>query len=94
MSSELFAPLKPRSGLVFHNRIADAAIEENMAGRAQLPDKRLLSLCRRWGAGGAGLLITGNVMVHTRALTGLAGIVLDVDAPLHSRSQSGLQATA
>src|SRR3981189_1137152 len=79
MSSELFAPLTLRSGLVLSNRIAKAAMEEGMAGRAQLPDLRLISLYRRWGAGGAGLLITGNVMVHAQALTGPRGVVLDVD---------------
>jgi 2,4-dienoyl-CoA reductase-like NADH-dependent reductase (Old Yellow Enzyme family) len=82
MSSELFAPLNLRSGLVLDNRIAKAAMEENMAGREQLPDQRLLSLYRRWGNGGAGLLITGNVMVHAQALTGPGGVVLDVGAPL------------
>jgi 2,4-dienoyl-CoA reductase-like NADH-dependent reductase (Old Yellow Enzyme family) len=82
MSSELFAPLKLRSGLVLDNRIAKAAMEENMAGREQLPDQRLFSLYQRWGAGGAGLLITGNVMVHAQALTGPGGVVLDANAPL------------
>src|SRR6202049_2483551 len=57
-------------------------MEENMAGGAQLPDERLISLYRRWGAGGAALLITGNVMVHAEALTGPGGIVLDDRAPL------------
>jgi 2,4-dienoyl-CoA reductase-like NADH-dependent reductase (Old Yellow Enzyme family) len=82
VSSELFSPLVLRSGLVLGNRIAKAAMEENMAGQNQLPDDRLLSLYRRWGAGGAGLLITGNVMVHAEALTGPGGIVLDEGAPL------------
>jgi 2,4-dienoyl-CoA reductase-like NADH-dependent reductase (Old Yellow Enzyme family) len=82
MSSELFAPLNLRSGLVLDNRIAKAAMEENMAGREQLPDQRLLSLYRRWGNGGAGLLMTGNVMVHAQALTGPGGVVLDMGAPL------------
>ncbi|HEX3362977.1 MAG TPA: NADH:flavin oxidoreductase, partial [Solirubrobacterales bacterium] len=54
-----------------------AAMEEAMADGSQLPDERLVSLYRRWGAGGAGLLITGNVMVHAEALTGPGGIVLD-----------------
>ena len=82
MASELFAPLALRSGLVLRNRIAKAAMEEGMAGHAQLPDQRLTSLYRRWGDGGAGLLITGNVMVHAEALTGPAGVVLDEGAPL------------
>jgi 2,4-dienoyl-CoA reductase-like NADH-dependent reductase (Old Yellow Enzyme family) len=85
MPSELFSPLRLRSGLVLGNRIAKAAMEEGMAGDAQLPDQRLLSLYLRWGtagAGGAGLLITGNVMVHAEALTGPGGVVLDDAAPL------------
>ena len=82
MTSELFEPLRLRSGFVLDNRIAKAAMEEGMAGRAQLPDQRLMSLYRRWGAGGAGLLITGNVMVHAHALTGPGGVVLDVDTQL------------
>jgi 2,4-dienoyl-CoA reductase-like NADH-dependent reductase (Old Yellow Enzyme family) len=82
MSSELFSPLELRSGSRLRNRIAKAAMEENMAGRSQLPDERLISLYRRWGAGGAGLLITGNVMVHAQALTGPGGVVADEHAPL------------
>jgi 2,4-dienoyl-CoA reductase-like NADH-dependent reductase (Old Yellow Enzyme family) len=87
VSTELFSPLALRSGLVLGNRIAKAAMEENMAGREQLPDQRLMSLYRRWGVGGAGLLISGNVMVHAEALTGPGGVVLDVGAPLQPFAQ-------
>jgi 2,4-dienoyl-CoA reductase-like NADH-dependent reductase (Old Yellow Enzyme family) len=92
MSTELFSPLALRSGLVLRNRIAKAAMEEGMAGRAQLPDERLVSVYRRWGAGGAGLLITGNVMVHKQALTGPRGVVLDADsllAPFERWAEAG-----
>ncbi|HXA27950.1 MAG TPA: NADH:flavin oxidoreductase/NADH oxidase family protein, partial [Candidatus Angelobacter sp.] len=82
MSTELFSPLVLRSGARLRNRVAKAAMEESMAGTAQLPDERLIALYRRWGAGGAGLLITGNVMVHAEALTGPGGVVLDDRAPL------------
>src|SRR3982074_7026 len=82
MSRELFTELELRSGARLRNRIAKAAMEEGMAGRSQLPDQRLISLYRRWGAGGAGLLITGNVMIHAEALTGPGGVVLDTRAPL------------
>ncbi|MER7812208.1 NADH:flavin oxidoreductase/NADH oxidase family protein [Streptomyces sp900116325] len=82
MTSELFSPLSLRSGQVLGNRIAKAAMEENMAGDGQLPDQELLTLYRRWAAGGTGLLITGNVMVHAEALTGPGGVVLDEHAPL------------
>lgn len=81
-TDDLFTPIELRSGQHLRNRIAKAAMEEGMAGHAQLPDGRLTTLYRRWGTGGAGLLITGNVMVHAEALTGPGGIVLDADAPL------------
>lgn len=82
MSSTLFTPLTLPSGAVVPNRLAKAAMEENLAADGQLPDERLLRLYRRWGEGGAGLLITGNVMVHAEALTGPAGVVLDEHSPL------------
>jgi 2,4-dienoyl-CoA reductase-like NADH-dependent reductase (Old Yellow Enzyme family) len=82
VSIELFSELVLRSGGRLRNRVAKAAMEEGLAGSSQLPDERLVSLYRRWGAGGAGLLITGNVMVHAKALTGPGGIVLDERAPL------------
>lgn len=82
MTGELFSPLHLRSGQVLKNRIAKAAMEENMAGDGQLPDEQLFTLYRQWAAGGTGLLITGNVMVHAEALTGPAGVVLDEHAPL------------
>src|ERR1700730_14430139 len=81
MVTGLFSPLVLRSGARLRNRIAKAAMEEGMAGSSQLPDERLISLYRRWGAGGAGLLITGNVMIHAEALTGPGGGVLDAHAP-------------
>ena len=88
MSNDLFSPLELRSGGLLRNRIAKAAMEEGMAGSSQLPDERLISLYRRWGAGGAGLLITGNVMVHAEAVTGPGGVVLDDRASLDTRAAS------
>ncbi|MFB6841287.1 NADH:flavin oxidoreductase/NADH oxidase family protein [Streptomyces sp. NPDC056361] len=82
MTSELFSPLLLRSGQVLKNRIAKAAMEENMASDGQLPGEQLYTLYRRWAAGGTGLLITGNVMVHAEALTAPSGVVLDQHSPL------------
>ncbi|MDQ4503717.1 NADH:flavin oxidoreductase/NADH oxidase family protein [Sinomonas sp. ASV322] len=82
MSSPLFTPLTLASGATIPNRIAKAAMEENMAAAGQLPGDALFTLYRRWSQGGAGLLITGNVMVHDAAMTGPAGVVLDAHSPL------------
>ncbi|RSN26954.1 2,4-dienoyl-CoA reductase [Amycolatopsis sp. WAC 04169] len=81
-SSPVFEPLTLPGGSTLPNRLVKAAMEENMASRGQLPGKPLFELYRRWSEGGAGLLVTGNVMVHAEALTGPAGVVLDADSPL------------
>lgn len=81
-NSPVFEPLTLGNGATLPNRIAKAAMEENMAAPGQLPGETLNTLYRRWSAGGAGLLITGNVMVHDAALTGPAGVVLGDDQPL------------
>jgi 2,4-dienoyl-CoA reductase-like NADH-dependent reductase (Old Yellow Enzyme family) len=84
MTTQLFDSLTLPNGSLLPNRIAKAAMEENMAGPGQAPDEQLFALYRRWAAGGAGLLISGNVMVDRRALTGPGGVVLENDTPLDS----------
>lgn len=82
MNASLYEPLVLAGGAEIPNRIAKAAMEENMAEDGQLPGEQLFTLYRTWSNGGAGLLITGNVMVHAEAMTGPAGVVLDVRTPL------------
>lgn len=78
--SDLFAPLLLPNGHTVPNRIAKAAMEENMAdqssGLGQVPGDRLVNLYRAWAEGGAGMIITGNVMVDPTAMTGPGGVVL------------------
>jgi 2,4-dienoyl-CoA reductase-like NADH-dependent reductase (Old Yellow Enzyme family) len=77
----LFSPLALPSGAVIRNRIAKAAMEENMADADHAPSAAL-QLYQRWADGGAGLIITGNVMVDGRAMTGPGGVVLEDDRHL------------
>jgi 2,4-dienoyl-CoA reductase-like NADH-dependent reductase (Old Yellow Enzyme family) len=65
------------NGTVVPNRIAKAAMEENMADAEHLPSAELLRLYQAWADGGAGLIITGNVMIDRRAMTGPGGVVLE-----------------
>lgn len=71
------SPLTLRSGTTLQNRVVKAAMEEQLAGAGQQPDERIERLYRRWGTGGAGLVITGHVMVDRRALAQPGDIVLD-----------------
>ncbi|WP_323120042.1 NADH:flavin oxidoreductase/NADH oxidase family protein [Burkholderia alba] len=82
MTSTLFTPLTLPNGAVLPNRLAKAAMEENLADAGQLPGPTIRRLYRSWADGGAGLIITGNVMIDGRALTGPGGIVLEAHTPL------------
>lgn len=75
-TSPLFEPPNLPNGTSLRNRLAKAAMEESLAAPGQLPDHRLNTLYRRWAEGGAGLLITGNVMIAPDALSGPASVVL------------------
>lgn len=78
----VFDKLTLPNGSTVPNRIAKAAMEENMADADQAPSDALMRLYQSWAGGGAGLLITGNVMVDSRAMTGPAGVVLEDDRHL------------
>jgi len=84
MTSILFEPLHLPNGAILPNRLAKAAMEENMAEAGQLPGAALYQLYQAWAAGGTGLIITGNVMVDSRALTGPGAVVLERGTPLES----------
>lgn len=73
----VFDKLMLPNGSQIPNRIAKAAMEENMADVDLAPSEHLLRLYQAWADGGAGLLITGNVMVDSRAMTGPGGVVLE-----------------
>jgi 2,4-dienoyl-CoA reductase-like NADH-dependent reductase (Old Yellow Enzyme family) len=53
-----------------------------MAVEGHLPGDEMFKLYEAWANGGSGLLITGNVMVDHRAMTGPGGIALELDTPL------------
>lgn len=73
----IFDELLLPNGTRVANRLAKAAMEENMADADHAPSQPLIELYRRWAEGGAGLIITGNVMIDSRAMTGPGGVVLE-----------------
>lgn len=75
-------PLHLGHGAPLPNRIAKAAMEEMLAAPGQLPGDELVTLYRRLAAGGAGLLITGHVMIDRRAVAQPGDVVLEQDTPL------------
>lgn len=78
----LFNPLTLPNGTTIPNRIAKAAMEENLATADNLPSAQMMALFEAWAQGGSGLLISGNVMIDGRAMTGPGGVVLENDEHL------------
>ncbi len=76
--SKIFTPFTLPNGQILPNRLCKAAMEENMAEAGQLPGDALFSLYKAWAEGGAGLILTGNVMIDPTALTGPGGVVLEL----------------
>ena len=70
-------PFTLSSGVVFKNRIAKSAMSENMADIHNNPGKEFERLYRKWAEGGAGLVITGNIMVDSNALGEPRNIVIE-----------------
>lgn len=82
--SALFQSLQLPNGQILPNRLAKAAMEESLAEYGQVPGSAITRLYQRWADGGVGLMITGNVMVDSRAMTGPASIALEAETPLEA----------
>ncbi|MGZ3747231.1 MAG: NADH:flavin oxidoreductase/NADH oxidase family protein [Pseudobdellovibrionaceae bacterium] len=80
-------------GAILKNRIAKSAMSENMASTDYTPNEKFNNLYKTWAAGGAGLLITGNVMCDRRYLGEPKNVVIEKGFPgikeLKNWAQSG-----
>ncbi len=65
------------SGGKLKNRIAKAAMTEGLADEYNRATGRHVTLYRRWAEGGAGMLLTGNVMVDRRYLERPGNVAID-----------------
>ncbi len=77
-------PFDLRPGLGFGNRVAKAAMTEGLAERDGLPNDGHVRLYERWAAGGAGLLLTGNVQIDRQHLERPGNVI--VDGPLSAEA--------
>lgn len=74
---QLKAPFTLPCGAVLKNRFCKSALSENMADKGGKPSQKILQLYERWGAGGAGLIISGNVMISPLALGEKQNVVIE-----------------
>jgi 2,4-dienoyl-CoA reductase-like NADH-dependent reductase (Old Yellow Enzyme family) len=83
-------------GVRLKNRIAKASMTEALAGPDGRANERHERLYGRWARGGAGLLLTGNVMVDGRYLEKPGNVVLEDAAglePLEQMARAGAEGT-
>jgi 2,4-dienoyl-CoA reductase-like NADH-dependent reductase (Old Yellow Enzyme family) len=66
VAPSLTDPIRLPCGQTLANRLVKPALNEALGDRRGAPTPRLEALFRRWGRGGCGLLITGNVVVDRR----------------------------
>jgi len=78
-TARLFDPLHLPCGAVLANRIAKAAMTEGLADTAGRPTPELVRLYERWGAGGAGMLLSGNVQIDAQHLERPGNVVIDAE---------------
>lgn len=64
----LNTPLHLPCGVTLNNRICKSALSENIADKGGRPSKELIQLYKTWGESGAGLIVSGNVMIDKNAL--------------------------
>ncbi len=73
----LAQPLTLPNGVVLKNRIGKAPLTEGLADGMNRATERHVRLYGRWAAGGAGLVVTGNVQVDRRYLERPGNVVID-----------------
>ena len=77
----LAQPLRLPCGAVLSNRLCKAAMTEGLADAQLRATERHVRLYRAWSEGGAGLLITGNVMIDRHVIERPGNVAIDVTHP-------------
>ena len=77
----LFTPFTFQNGKTAKNRIFKSAMEEQLAQNDQ-PSEKLVRLYDTWAKGGAGVLVTGNVMVAESGKGSINDVVISDDRGL------------
>ncbi len=98
MRDPLAQPLSLPCGAVLPNRLCKAAMTEGLSDRDLRATPRHARLYRAWSEGGAGLLVTGNVMVDRQVLERPGNVAIDsrhpasVDADARARLRAWAEA--
>lgn len=88
------SPLTLPCGATLENRLAKSALSEGLGDSNNAPGSRLTRLYERWAGSGAGLLITGNVMVDRRQLGEPGNVVVEDERDLDALTKWAAAATS
>lgn len=94
VTSRAGAPFTMANGAVLKNRVAKAAMSEQLADGRHDPTARLERLYRVWAENDIGLLISGNVMIDRGHLGEAGNVVLDDGSDLAAFRRWTAAATA
>lgn len=95
MTERLIAqPLQLARGPALKNRLAKSALSEALGSIDNRVTPELVRLYQRWAGSGAGLLMTGNVMIDRRALGEPGNVVLEDERDLLRLQQWAAAATS
>lgn len=81
MTDPLSEPLRLPCGVVLPNRLCKAAMTEGLGDSRLRATDRHERLYRAWSEGGAGLLVTGNVMIDRHVIERPGNVAIDVTHP-------------
>lgn len=80
-------PLKLPCGHTIPNRIVKSAMSENLCSPRNVVSDELITLYDRWGQGGTGTLITGNIMIDKNELGESGNLVVENENDLERLKQ-------
>lgn len=92
MTQAINTPLTLPCGVTLPNRLVKSAMTEGLADPLNRATDKHATLYRRWGKGGAGVLITGNVQVDHNYLERAGNIV--IEGPQSPEQLAALRAMA
>ncbi|MDH9161087.1 NADH:flavin oxidoreductase/NADH oxidase family protein [Staphylococcus succinus] len=75
--SVLFQEKTLPNGNTIKNRFFKSAMSETLASKTGVPTPTLINLYKKWAQGGAGILVTGNVMVDSNHIGEPGNVVLE-----------------
>jgi len=79
---KLAAPFVLKDNFSLKNRLIKSALSEGLAHANGRPSKELIQLYRTWSQSGVGVLITGNVMIDSKAIGEPGNVIIEDEKDL------------